>query len=100
MRTYQKHDIESHNTDIDNEKTIVLYNSKSAVSYISTDCELCLRALNETNVIEQNDKKMIMVPERDNLSNRIFRRKRDSPNYLMISTAHLIRSNLNTLKKK
>ena len=42
---------------------------------------------------------MITVFECDNLLIMIFRRKRDSANYLMISTAHLIRSNLNILKK-
>ena len=42
---------------------------------------------------------MITVSECDDLSNMIFRRKRDSANYLMISAAHSIKSSLNILKK-
>ena len=82
MRTCQKHDIESYHTDIDNEGTIILYDSNSVVSYINTDCELRLRAFNKTNIIKQNNKKMITVLECDDLSNMIFRKKHDSTNYL------------------
>ena len=99
MRTYQKYDIKSRHTDINNEETIVLYDSKSAVSYINTDCELHLKAFNGTNDIEQNDGKILTIPECNNLSNMIFRRKRDSANYLVISTAYLIKSSLNILKE-
>ena len=99
MKICQKYDIESRYTNIDNKEIIVLYDSKSAVSYISTDCELRLKALNETNVIKQDDEEMITVFECNNLSNIIFRRKRDSADYLMISTAHLIESSLDILKK-
>ena len=99
MKICQKHDIESQYTDINNEGTTILYDSKSAVNYINIDCELRLKVLNRTNVIEQNDKKTITVSEYDDLSNMIFRRKRDSANYLMISIAHLIKSNLNILKE-
>ena len=42
---------------------------------------------------------MITVLEYDNLLSMIFRRKRDSANYLMISAAYSIKSNLNTLKE-
>ena len=98
MRTCQKHDIKSHHTDIDNEETIILYDSKSAVNYLNTDCELHLKAFIKTNIIKQNNEKIITVFECDNLSDMIFRKKRDSANYLMISTAHLIKSRLNILK--
>ena len=57
MRIYQTHDIQSHYTDINNEETIILYDSKSAVNYINTDCKLRLKALNRINVVEQNDEK-------------------------------------------
>ena len=42
---------------------------------------------------------MITVLECDDLLNMIFRRKRDSVNYLMISATHSIKSSLNTLKE-
>ena len=99
MKIYQKHIIKSQYTDINNEGITILYDSKSAVNYISTDWELRLRALNRTNVVEQNNEKIITVLECNNLSNMSFWKKRDSANYLMISTAHLIKLNLNILKK-
>ena len=99
MRTCQKHEIESGHTDIDNEGTVILYDSKNAVNYISLDCELRLKAFEETNIIRKNDENIITVLECDDLSNMIFRRKRDSANYLMISVAHSIKSSLNILKK-
>ena len=99
MRTCQKHEIESDYTDIDNENTIILYNSKSAVNYISLNCELRLRMFKEIKIIRKNDENMITVLECDDLSNMIFRRKRDSTNYLMISTAYSIKSSLNILKE-
>ena len=99
IRTCQKHDIKSQYTDINNKETILLYDSKNVVNYINTDCELRLKIFNRTNLIEHNDEKMITVSECDDLSNMIFRRKRDSANYLMILTTHLIESNLNILKE-
>ena len=99
MKICQKHDIESQYTDIDNEETTILYDSKSAVNYISISCELRLRTLNKTNVVEQDNEKIITVSEYDDLSNMIFRRKRNRANYLMILTAHMIKSSLNILKE-
>ena len=49
-------------------------------------------------IIKKDDEKMIKIFEYDDFSDMIFRRKRDSANYLMISTAHL-KSYLNVLKK-
>ena len=69
------------------------------MSYINIDCELRLKALNEINVVEQDDEKMITVLEYDDLSDMIFQRKYDSANYLMISTVYLITSSLNILKE-
>ena len=40
MKTCQKHEIESNHININNEDTIILYDNKSAVSYISLDCQL------------------------------------------------------------
>ena len=99
MRTCQKYEIKSSYTDIDNKVTIVLYNNKSAVSYINSDCELRLKKFKETNIVKKNNKNIITVFECDNLSNMIFRKKRDSANYLMISVTHSIKSNLNILKE-
>ena len=42
---------------------------------------------------------MIIVLRYDDLSSMIFRKKRNSVNYLMISTAHSIKSSLNILKE-
>ena len=78
---------------------IVLYDSKSAVSYINLNCKLRLKAFKEVRVVNKNDENMITVLEYDNLSNMIFRRKRDSANYLVISAAHSIKSSLNILKE-
>ena len=99
MRTCQEHEIDSGHTDINNEDTIVLYDSKNVVNYINLDYELRLRAFEETNVVRKNDENMITVFECDNLSNMIFRKKRDSANYLMISTTHSIKSSLKFWKK-
>ena len=99
IRICQKHEIESDHTDINNKNTIILYNSKSAVNYISLNCEFRLRALEEINVVKKNNENIITVLECDDLSNMIFRRKRDSANYLMISAAHSNKSSLNILKK-
>ena len=100
MRTCQKHKIESGHTDIDNENTVILYDSKSTVNYISLDCELRLKAFEKTSVVKKNDEDIITIFECDNLSNMIFRKKkRDSANYLMISAAHSIKSSLNILKE-
>ena len=99
IRAYQTHDIQSYYIDINNEKIIILYDSKSVVNYISTDCKLRLKAFNRINVIEQNDKKIIIVLECNNLSNIIFRKRRNNANYLMISTTHLIKLSLNILKE-
>ena len=99
MRTYQTHDIQSHYIDINNERIIILYDSKSAVNYINTNCELCLKALNRINIIEQNDEKMITILEYNNLSNITFRKRRNSANCLIISTVHLIKSSLDILKE-
>ena len=99
MKTCQKHEIESDYTDINNEDTIVLYDSKSAVSYINLDCRLCLKTLKKIKIIKKNGENMITVSEYDNLSSMIFRRKRDNTNYLIILTAHSIKLNLNILKE-
>ena len=99
MKTYQTHEIKSDYINIDNEDTIVLYDSKSVVSYISLNCKLRLRTFEETKVVKKDDKNMITISECDNLSNMIFRRKRDSANYLMISATHSIKLNLNVLKE-
>ena len=99
IKTCQKHEIESGYTGIDNEDTIILYDSKSAVNYISWGCELRLKALRETSVVNKNDKNIITILECDDLLNMIFRRKRNSTNYLVISAAHSIKSSLNTLKE-
>ena len=53
MKIYQRHEIESNYIDIDNECTIVLYDSKSVVHYINLNCELCLRALEEIKVVKK-----------------------------------------------
>ena len=45
MRTCQKHEIESDYININNKDMIILYDSKSAVNYISLNCELRLKAL-------------------------------------------------------
>ena len=63
MRTCQTYDIQSYYIDINNERTIILYDSKSAVNYINTDCELRLKALNRINIIEQNDEKIKTIFE-------------------------------------
>ena len=42
---------------------------------------------------------MITVFEYNDLSNMISRRRHDCANYLMISTAHLIKASLNILKE-
>ena len=99
IRTCQKHEIESDHTDINNENTVILYDSKSVVNYINLSCELRLKALKETSVVKKNNEDIITVLGCDNLSNMIFRRKRDSANYLMISATHSIKSSLNILKK-
>ena len=99
MKTCQKHEIKSDHIDINNENTIILYDSKSAVNYINLDYELRLKAFEETSVVKKNDENIITVFECDDLSNMIFRRKRNSANYLMISAAHSIKSSLNILKK-
>ena len=74
MRTCQKHEIESGHIDINNEDTIVLYDSKSAVNYISLNCKLRLRALEEINIVKKNDENIITVLECDDLSNMIFQK--------------------------
>ena len=99
IRIYQKHEIELNCIDINNKITIILYDSKNAVNYINLDCELCLKELGETNVVRKNNENMITIFGCDDLLNMIFRRKRDSANYLMISAAHLIKLNLKILKK-
>ena len=99
MKTCQKHGMESDYTDIENENTVVLYDSKNAVNYMTLNCELHLKTLEKTNVVNKNDENIITVSECDDLSSMIFRRKRDRANYLMISAAHSIKSNLNILKK-
>ena len=99
MRTCQKHEIESDYIDIDNEGTIVLYDNKSAVSYISLDCKLRLKTLKETRVVKKNNENMITILEYNNLLSMIFRRKRDSANYLMISVTYSIKSSLDILKE-
>ena len=99
MRTCQKHEIKSDHIEVNNENTIVLYNSKSDVNYINLNCEFRLKAFEETNVVKKNDENIIIIFEYDNLSNMIFRRKRNSANYLMISATHSIKSSLNILKK-
>ena len=99
MRTCQKHEIKSDHTDINNENIIILYDSKSAVNYISLDCKFRLRTFKKISVVRKNDENIITVFECNDLSNIIFRRKRNSANYLVISTAHLIKSSLNILKK-
>ena len=91
--------ITSRYIDINNKGTIVLYDSKSIVNYINLNCELRLKAFKKISVVQKNDKNIITIFEYDNLLNIIFRRKRDSTNYLMISTTHLMKSNLNILKK-
>ena len=99
MKTCQKHEIKSDYTDISNEGTVVLYNSKSAVNYISLSCELRLKALGKINIVNKDDENMITLLECNDLSDMIFRKKHDSADYLMISAAHSIKSSLNTLKK-
>ena len=99
IKTCQKHEIESRYIDIDNEGTIVLYDSKSIVNYISLDYELRLRAFKKINVVQKDDKNMITILEYHNLLNIIFRKRRDSANYLMISIAYLMKSSLNILKE-
>ena len=99
MKICQNHVIESDHTDINNENIIVLYNNKNAVNYISLSCEFRLKALEKISVVKTNDENIITVFECDDLSNMIFRRKRDSANYLMIATTHSIKSNLNILKE-
>ena len=99
MRTCQKHEIESDHTDINNKDTVILYDSKNAISYINLNCEFRLRTFEKTSVVRKNDENIITVLECDNLSNIIFRKKRDSANYLMISAAHSIKSSLTILKK-
>ena len=99
MKICQKHEIESGHTDINNKDTVILYDSKSVVNYISLDCKFCLRALGETNVVRKNNKDMITVLGCNDLWNMIFRKKRDSANYSMISAAHSIKSSLNILKE-
>ena len=99
MRTCQKHEIKSDYTDIDNESTIVLYDNKSAVSYISLNCEFRLKTFKEIKIVKKNDENMITVSEYNDLLNIIFWKKRDSAEYLMISTVHSIKLNLNILKE-
>ena len=99
MKTCQTYEIESDYIDINNKDTIVLYDSKSAVSYISLDCELRLRTFRKTKVVKKDNENMITISECDDLSNMIFRRKRDSANYLIISAEHSIKSSLNVLKE-
>ena len=99
MKTCQTHEKESDYININNKDTIVLYDNKSAVNYISLDCELRLRTLEETKVVKKDDENMITVFRCDDLSNMIFWRKRDSANYLMISATHSIKSSLNVLKE-
>ena len=99
MKICRKHEIELNHTDINNKDIIVLYDSKNAVNYINLNCELRLRMFKEISVVRKNDKNIITVLECDDLSNMIFRRKRDSANYLVISATHSNKSNLNILKK-
>ena len=99
MKTCWNHEIESSYIDIDNKDPVILYGSQSAVNYISLDCELRLKALEETSVVKKNDENIITVSEYDDLSNMIFRRKRDSANYLTISAIHSIKSSLDNLKE-
>ena len=99
MKTCQTHGIESDYIDINNENTVVLYDSKSAISYISLNCKFRLKTLEETKIVKKDDENMITIFRCDDLSNMIFRKKRDSANYLMISTAHSIKSSLNALKE-
>ena len=99
MKTCQIHEIESGYIDISNENTIILYDSKSAVSYISLSCELRLRTFEETKIVKKDDENMITIFGCDDLSNMIFRRKRDSANYLMISATHSIKLSLNVLEE-
>ena len=98
MRICQKYEIESYYIYINNEGTIILYNKKSAINYISKDFKIRLRAFNETDVVEQNDEKIIIIFE-CNRPDMIFRRKRDSADYLMILTTYLIKSSLKILKE-
>ena len=99
MRTCQKHDMRSACIGIGNERTIVLCDRKSIINYISLDCELRLRTLNEIIVIEYDDEKMIKILKYNDFPETIFRRKCNSTNYLMISTAYLTKSQLNVLKE-
>ena len=99
MGICQKHKIESHYIDMNNEGTIILYDSKSTINYINLECKLRLRAFRKINVVQKDDENIITVSEYDNLSDMIFRRRRDSANYLMISTVHLMKSSLNILKE-
>ena len=99
MKTCQTYEIELNYIDINNEGTIVLYDSKSAVSYISLNCELRLKTFRKTKVVKKDDENMITISECDDLLSMIFRRKRDSVNYLMISAEHSIKSSLNVLKE-
>ena len=99
MKTCQKHEMKSDYIDIENENIIILYDSKSAVNYMILSCELRLKTLEKTNVVNKNNKNIITVLECDDLSNIIFRRKRNSANYLMISAAHSIKSSLNILEE-
>ena len=99
MKICQTHEIKSDYIDIDNEDTIIFYDNKSAVSYISLSCELRLRTLEETKVVKKDDENIITIFECDNLLSMIFRKKRDSANYLVISATHSIKSSLNVLKE-
>ena len=99
MRTCQKHEIESDYIDIDNKDMIVLYDSKSAVSYINLNYKFRLKAFKEIKVVKKNDENIITVFKYDDLSSMIFWRKRNSANYLIISTTHSIKLNLNILKE-
>ena len=99
MKTCQKHGIESDYTDINNKDTVILYDSKSAVNYINLNCELRLKALKKTSVVSKNDENIITVLECNDLSDMIFRRKRNNANYLVISAAHSIKSSLDILKE-
>ena len=99
MRTCQKHTMKSVCVNINKERIIVLYDRKNIINYISLDCELCLKALNETIIIEYNDEKMIKNFKYDDFSETIFRKRRDNANYLMILTLYLTKSELNTLKE-
>ena len=72
MRTCQRHEIELDYTDINNENTIILYDSKNAVSYINLNCEFRLKTFKEVKIVKKNSENMITVFEYDNLSSMIF----------------------------